>query len=185
MKKERHNFNRDCRLDMICNNDFLRTQQSFIYFKDGYAYATNAHILVKVKLSEISTFQDAHFEILENKAIHKSVYAKLLQFDRVEITPEGFKASVPDADSFIQFGYANVQHDMVNSINKVIADAEQDKQTEIKSFGINPVLLNTLNKLFHDTYGVELIVKAENKPIFVKWSGHDALGLIMPVMINN
>jgi hypothetical protein len=170
---------------MICNDDFLRTQQSFIYFKDEYAYATNAHILVKVKLTKISTFQDMQFGILEKKAIHKSVYAKLLQFDRVEITPEGFKASVPDADSFIQFGYANVQYDMVDNINKVINDAKRDEQTEIKSFGINPILLNTLNKLFNNTYGVELIVKAANKPIFVKWSGHDAIGLIMPVMINN
>lgn len=185
MKKQRHNFNRNCRLDMICSDDLYRMQHSFIYFKDGYAYATGAHILIKIKVSEISTFQDNQLEILENKAIHKSVYSRLLQFDRVEITSEGFKASVPDAESFIQFGFANVQHGVTENINTVIASAKRDEQTEIKSFGINPVLLNTLNKLFDDTQGVELIVKAANKPILVKWTGHDAIGLIMPVMINN
>jgi len=162
----------------------FRMHQSFIFFKDGYAYATNAHILVKVKISEIANFQDEQVEILEGKAVHRSVYAKLLPFERVEITLEGFKARVPDADSFITFGFATVEEKMVGDIEKVIADAKKEEQTTITTFGLNPVLLNSLNKIFNDTYGVELIVKAANKPVLIRWQAKDAIGLIMPVMIH-
>ena len=182
--KARHNFNKNVRIDRICDDTLYRPAQSLIYFKDGYAYATDAHILVKVKLTEISSFQEDQLSMLDDKAIHKSVYAKLLIFDRIEITPEGFKARVPEAESFITFGFSGLQQRMVDDIERVILNARNDKQTEIATFGINPSLLKRLDCLFTETYGVQLIVKAANKPILVKWSGHDAIGLIMPTMIN-
>lgn len=182
--KTRHNFNKNVRIDRICNDTLFRSAQSLIYFKDGYAYATDAHILVKVRITEISSFQENQLTTLDGKAIHKSVYAKLLPFDGVEITPEGFKARVPEAESFITFGFAGLQKGMVPDIEKVIMDARNDVQAEITAIGINPSLLKRLDCLFGDTYGVKLIIKAVNKPVLVKWTGHDAIGLIMPVMIN-
>jgi len=182
--KARHNFNKNVRIDRICDDTLFRPAQSLIYFKDGYAYATDAHILVKVRITEISSFQEIQLDVLEGKAIHKSVYARLLSFDRVEITPDGFKATVPEAESFITFGFAGIQENMVEDIEKVIFNARNNKQTEITTFGINPTLLKRLDCLFSDTYGVRIIIKDPNKPILVKWSWHDAIGLIMPVMIN-
>lgn len=184
MKKLRHNFNRNCRLDRIAENDVFRPQFSCIYFKDGYAYATDAHILIKAKLTDVSTFQDDQIDLLNGKCIHRSVYSRLLEFERVQITSEGFKARILDIDSFITFGFTGVQKDVVSDIEKVILNAQNDKQEEITTFGINPVLLARLDKIFNDNYGVQLIVKAANKPILVKWDGKDAIGLIMPVMIN-
>lgn len=183
--KARHNFNKNVRIDRVSDDTLLRPALSLVYFKNGYAYASDAHILVKVRLTEISSFQEPQLDLLDGKAIHKSVYAKILPFDRVEITPEGFKARVPEAESFITFGFAGLQKDMVSDIEKVLLDAQNNKQEEINSFGVNSTLLKRLDCLFSDTYGTELIVKAANKPILVKWSGHDAIGLIMPVMINS
>lgn len=185
MKNSRHNFNKNVRIDRICDDTLFRPAQSFIYFNDGYAYATDAHILVKAKLAEISTFQEPQLQILNGKAIHKSVFAKLLPFERVEIIEDGFKARVPEGNSFITFGFAGTEKNMVADIEKVILNARNDEQTGITSFGINPTLLKRLDCLFTDTYGVELIIKAPTKPILVKWSGHDAIGLIMPIMIND
>jgi len=183
--KARHNFNKNVRIDRICDDTLFRPAHSLVYFKDGYAYATDAHILVRVKLTEISSFQEDQLDLLNGKAIHKSVYSRLLPFDRVEITPDGFKARVPEAESFITFGFAGLQKDMVSDIEKVLLNAQNNNQEDIKSFGINSSLLKRLDCLFTDTYGVELILKAANRPVLVKWSGHDAIGLIMPVMINN
>ena len=56
--KRRHNFNRGLRMDLACENDSFRPVFSYIHFKDGYAYASDAHILVKNNLSECSTFTD-------------------------------------------------------------------------------------------------------------------------------
>ena len=184
MKATRHNFNRNCRLDRIAANDGFRPQFASIYFKDGYAYATDAHALIKVKLTEISTFQDHQLDLLEGKAVYRSVFAKVLEYDHVAITAEGFKARVPDTDSFITFGFTGVQEQVVENIEKVILIAKNEKQAVVASFGINPALLAKFDKIFSDNYGILLIVKAANKAILVKWQGKDATGLIMPVMIN-
>lgn len=184
MKTSRHNFNRNCRLDRIAANDGFRPQFASIYFKDGYAYATDAHALIKVKLTEISTFQDHQLDLLEGRAVYRSVFAKVLEYDYVAITAEGFKARVPDADSFITFGFTGVQEKVVEDIEKVIINAQNEPQTAVVSFGINPVLLARFDKIFSDNYGILLIVKAATKAILVKWTGKDAIGLIMPVMIN-
>lgn len=46
--KTRHNFNRGLRMDLACSrNDYFIPIFSYIYFKDGYAYASDTHILVK------------------------------------------------------------------------------------------------------------------------------------------
>ena len=48
MKTERFNFDKSCQMHLACSYDEdFRASQCCVYFKDGFAYATDNHILVK------------------------------------------------------------------------------------------------------------------------------------------
>lgn len=48
------NFNPDFKLHKACADDEYRPAFSYVYFRNGYAYATNAHIAVRAKVEDIS-----------------------------------------------------------------------------------------------------------------------------------
>ena len=55
-KKIRHNFNKGIKLHLACANNLIRPVMNCIYFKDGYAIASNGMILIKACLNEICNF---------------------------------------------------------------------------------------------------------------------------------
>ena len=68
-KKIRHNFNKGIKLHLACANEPIRPVMSCIYFKDGYAIASNGKILIKACLNEICNFSEEEKELLEGKLI--------------------------------------------------------------------------------------------------------------------
>ena len=59
MKKNPKNFNKDFPLWKACGlKDNIRTGMHYISFANGYAYATDSHILVKARLTDISDFDE-------------------------------------------------------------------------------------------------------------------------------
>lgn len=101
--KTRHNFNRCLRMDLACSrNDYFRPVFSYIHFKDGYAYASDTHILVKNNLSECSTFTDEEIEKLDGKFIGSKAYKSILSYDMVQVTDRSF-VLLQDRKSSIQF----------------------------------------------------------------------------------
>ena len=98
--KTRHNFNKDLRMDLACS-DYFRPVFSYIHFKDGYAYASDIHILVKNKLSECSTFTDEEIEKLDGKFIGSKAYKSILSYDMVQVTDMGFECMLYDNQKVI------------------------------------------------------------------------------------
>lgn len=59
MKQEVRNFNKKYPLWKACDfDDVFSKWKRFISFANGYAYATDSHILVRARLTDISNFDE-------------------------------------------------------------------------------------------------------------------------------
>lgn len=98
MKKIRHNFNKGIKLHLACANanDFLRPVMNCIYFKDGYAIASNGKILIKACLNEICNFSEEEKELLDGKLISAKNFKEIIKHTIIEIEEDGFHAIYDD-----------------------------------------------------------------------------------------
>lgn len=84
-KNEWLGFYKEYKLHKACANDDLRPAMHYICFKDGYAYATDAHIAVRARLSDICALRDEDIAKLNGYLIHKNQYEMLLKYSTIEI----------------------------------------------------------------------------------------------------
>lgn len=79
----------------------IREPLSYVYFENGYAYCTNAYVLVKASLKVISSFDDEEIERLNGYCIRGELFKKLvtLKHDmfvvdagKIEVNMTGYKA---------------------------------------------------------------------------------------------
>ena len=84
-KNEWLGFYKEYKLHKACANDDLRPAMHYICFKDGYAYATDAHIAVRASLDAICALSDEEKTKLNGYLIHKSQYEMLLKYSSIEI----------------------------------------------------------------------------------------------------
>ena len=84
-KNEWLGFYKEYKLHKACANDDFRPAMHYICFKDGYAYATDAHIAVRASLDAICALSDEEKAKLNGYLIHKSQYEMLLKYSTIEI----------------------------------------------------------------------------------------------------
>lgn len=65
----RKNFSKSVKLFDIAGQDGLRPVMKCVQFKDGFAYATDGHMLIKAMLQDITNFDPEELAILEGKCI--------------------------------------------------------------------------------------------------------------------
>ena len=85
----RVNFNKSLQMHLACATDSIRVVMEHIYFQDGFAYASDAHVLVKNDLSVCSSISQEQIEILNGKLLHKDAYKEILKYDVIDISEEG------------------------------------------------------------------------------------------------
>lgn len=95
----RINFDKKCRLDKVCANDDLRPAMEYIYFIGGYAYATNAMILVRASLKSISNLHRETIDKLNGHCIHKNTYADLLNRETFKVENNEIISYVKDKET--------------------------------------------------------------------------------------
>lgn len=117
-KKIRHNFNKGIKLHLACEPTSIRPVMSCIYFKDGYAIASNDKILIKACLNEICNFSEEEKELLEGKLISAKNFKEIIKYTIIEIEEDGFHAIHYDLD--IKFKFADIDHKYPN-YNEVIS----------------------------------------------------------------
>lgn len=84
-KNEWLGFYKEYKLHKACANDDLRPAMHYICFKDGYAYATDAHIAVRASLQAICALDEEERNKLNGYLIHKNQYEMLLKYSTIEI----------------------------------------------------------------------------------------------------
>lgn len=85
--KEKRNFR--LKMHKACGNDDLRPVMSYVCFDNGYMVATDAHLVVKAKVSEFSHFTPEEIELLNGKFLSSDTYKKILSCKSVVVEEEG------------------------------------------------------------------------------------------------
>ena len=104
MKQINKNFSKSFPLWLACGfKDTFRTSMHYIMFANGYAYATDSHILVRARLTDISDFDEPDLALLEGKCIHGNNFKKIVKSkgviniteDFIEVTETDYSVRYP------------------------------------------------------------------------------------------
>lgn len=132
------------RLDKLCSNDDLRPALNNVYFKNGFAFATNAHLLIKSHLS-LHDFTKEEIEILEGKMIHRKSFEKIYLHDVVKAEEDGFHCFSDGREVIFKYDDSGSKYPNADSL---ILDATTRKPVEINEIGISLRLLGILKQGF-------------------------------------
>ncbi len=83
-------FYPEFQLEKLVSKDANRPILNYIYFAHGYAYATDAQVGAKMRLTDICNFEEMDLPKLDGKFITAKTYEQLRKCKHVEITDEGF-----------------------------------------------------------------------------------------------
>ena len=186
MKNGTLNFKKDFQLWKACATDAMRPVMEYILCKDGYAYAYDSHVLVRVPLEECTTFEEDQRALLDGCLIHKSMLKYIVGFDivLVEKAEDGavcLEARTGENTVKVQLGkngdalkYPNAEEILKGSKHR----------TPIQKIGFNPKFIASLTAaLGTDLLKVEFA--SENSAGFVRPVSaiSNAVGVIMPISI--
>lgn len=166
----------DTKLETICSNDDLRPAMQCVYFKDGFVYATDAHVAVKQSLS-LHDIDEESAKLLEGKLLHKSHLQIMKKCDFFEILPNGIKSKK---------GMMTITHEFYDDkypdIEKVFP---KKADYSLNVLSINAVLLKKVQDVMFQLEGhhLKLEFTKPGGPILLttRIRTEDQIGLIMPV----
>ena len=192
MAKILKGFYPNFKIHKVCPNDDLRPEMGYVFFKDGNAYATDAHVAIVAQLSTISNFTDEEKKLLEGKMIHATQFAKLLTMRNIDIefvgeklcfyctTSAGETVILPLLDEETIGRFPNVE--------RVITEAEKSAKEEkepINRVGLNACLLADLASAINAEF-MHFYFGRVNHAIVVRNKEYPEIrAIIMPAMIDN
>lgn len=189
-KNEWLGFYQQYKLHQACANDGMRPAMEHIQFKNGYAYASDAHIAIKASLTAISALSPEDIEKLNGHFIHSSQWPLLLKYSNIEIG-EGVINLIGDN------GVKTVitLRDEVNGITKypdiekLFAPEKIEKEANLHAVAFSFKLLNKLRAAMGLSDKTVLhFTGCAADPIYVKGELSkftDVQGLIMPMLLED
>lgn len=72
-----------------CGNDDLRPHLKCVYFKNGYAYASDCHILIRESLKDIHLFDEEQIRMLDDKLISSDSFKYLKNITSFQVKENG------------------------------------------------------------------------------------------------
>jgi hypothetical protein len=175
-------------LSLVCGKDPFRPVYSYVVFCNGFAWATNAHILIKQDLHQLMGMDPEIVMLLEDKAIHMTQFKEMLKGVEFEVFPDHIKTTMKNGT--ILHVPLHTEESIGAKFPKYQNVIPQNTQ-EISEIGLNYKLLADLSKamvLREPDNGVHLRFHGPAMGVLVKSMGiptEHQLGLIMPVMLNS
>lgn len=200
-KSEHHNFDPAFRLHELCADDDLRPAFQYVHFMNGYAYATDAHVLIRANINEISDFKDEEIAMLDHKCIHARLFRQIIQRRVIKITPEGFLYEDQTGDVSQLFKFHEIGEDRtidlfandkfaccgtkVPDLDAVIDD--DIKTTAITSIGVNADCVQRVVRAIGGARMIQMSFNGDNRaitirPIDEELKQADIIAVIMPVL---
>lgn len=187
-KNEWLGFYKQYKLHQVCANDGFRPAMEHIQFKNGYAYASDAHMAIKAALSSISALSQEDIDKLNGYYIHLSQWPLLLKYSNIEVG-EGVITLKGDngAKTVITLRDGVEGITKYPDIEKLFAPDKRDKEASLHAIGFSFKLLSKLRSAMGLTDKTMLYFTGGGAdPIYVKGedSKHiDVQGLIMPMLL--
>lgn len=196
-KNEWLGFYKEYKLHKACANEDYRPAMQYVCFKDGYAYATDAHIAVRARLSNICALSDEDIAKLNGYLIHKSHYELLLKYSTIEIGEGTITLIDPEskARTVIQMTrIAGSSEEMEQSKGKAIyypnvdAIINSDRSEEpLQQVGFSYPLLGRIIAAMGITshrVGLRFTTRGHQMVVLGVEPGIDVRGIIMPILLN-
>ena len=184
-KKIIKNF--QCRLDIACGNDPFRPAMENIYFKDGYAYATDAHIGVRHSL-ELHGFSEKEIEFMDGKMIHKKLFRQIYSHFHIEAQEDGIMCRSDEIS--VKYFYTSPFSKFPN-LEYVLKGLLKNNKKELNGFSLSAVLVSRLKDVFlFDGYSksLEFSFRGDSTGILVSPNDDESyigrqIGVIMPIVL--
>lgn len=170
------------KIETACSDDDLRPAMNGVYFKDGYLYATDAHIAIKQKLS-LHGIDDDVAKHLDGQILHRQHLVLMKKCDFFECVPGGIKSK----KGMVEMIHLFMVDERFPDVDAVIP---KNGFVELVEIGLDADKLKRLQdvmvSLDGKAYSCILKFKGSNKAIQVTTnvSDCDQVGLLMPVQIN-
>ena len=196
MKKPTINFQPEFKLWLACSAPgSFRQCLEYVFFKNGYAYASNSQILAKLPLELLTTFEEGQRELLNGFAIHGSLLKFIVGFENV--TVEKVLVRENGMDKFaVQLvarkGDNNVIIQLADTLTVTPPDFDAVLNNDVERKPISDIGFRT--KYLADltsALGAESVKmsfttdgnKVYVQPSFDATGGYDVIGLIMPIIV--
>lgn len=182
-EESRRNFDKKVKMHLACAPKEGKSVLQCIYFKDGFAYATDGTILVKNRISEISTFSEDEIAALDGKMLPAEHYKDILKYDECLISDEGIEATKKDDRAFFYFKDPGDGH--YPDADRVMQDALNRRTVPMPEIGFNIKLMKRMAEALSNFDLCKAMFKGEGQPIVFQsiMEGVSSVGALMPVMI--
>ena len=180
-----------------CNKpgeDKGRTTMDYVFFEDGYAYASNSHILARVPLNLATTLDDDSLALFNGHAIHGPLMKYLADLWPLKVEKELISDKEGNVTEKV---YIYAWHGE-NEVKVTLTNPEQVKAPKfaelfnvpgdrqpISKVGLSQKLLGRLTSALGTT-DIKMGFVSESRQVFVSSLHLDqegAEGVIMPMMI--
>ena len=187
MDNETPRFRKEFKLWKACEKkgNSARDCLEYVCFDNGFAYASDGHILAKIDLKTLTTFDDDEIGCLNGHCIHADVYRLLTHYDNIHIgtTDDGNLTLVVEVyKNTLTFGLAKKEK-IAPPIFESVLKAEGEHKP-IEKIGIEKTFLNNLTDAIGQSR-VKMDFYSESSKIIVTPINADYMGvtgLIMPIM---
>lgn len=173
---EKQNFISD--LHLACAKDKSRPNMQCVHFLNGYAYASDSHILIKQSL-ELNN-QVVGYELLECKSIHKESFKEIRKFDIVEVTEDGFDCTSEGRKAF--FPFTNIDVSEIPDFDSIIPK----NSVNLSEIGVSPRYIGILEKAMAGGNKIKMHFTGVNTGILftsLDADFKDQVALIMPQLL--
>lgn len=157
----KNNFDKKVQMHLACSKDELCPKLQCIFFNNGYAYATDTHILVRNRISEISGLNESEIEALNGKFLHADFYKDMLKYDSIMIAEDGIECSKGNDKAFFYFSTFEKYPDA----EKVLQDALNKQTVPLPQFSFDMKLIQRLNKALYQSDSCIATFKGVGNPI--------------------
>jgi hypothetical protein len=165
-------------LHLACGKDDLRPVMQCIYFDaDGYAWSTDAHIMIKHKILDSDIIDKKN---LIGKMIHKDIFAKIIKYKTIQATDEGVLCFDKD-DNSVLYPYDNRK---LTPLRYYTAVPNNELQP-ITYLSFDTKILKRLSDILKPFPIWKFEFRGSDKVITIKIKEFDTIILVMPLHINN
>lgn len=141
-------MNRLPKIHEACSNNTLRPVMQRILIENGYAIATDAHILACIDLHQSSSIDDEFIDALNGKQIHHEGWKNLLKSYIFNVDDKGIYY---ENKGGVKQMYLFPENDLkFPNYKEVLKSLAESKKEPFNNFGINAGLLSKVASILDD-----------------------------------
>lgn len=178
--------------ELLISNDELRPNHCRVYFKNGFLYTTDGHVLIKQNL-KLFGFTEEEIKHLEGHSIDKQDWVMIRKFKEHYPVKNGIECKTKSSSFLYLFNDKDfLESKMPEMMDNIISKNESFGQQKDFTFALNMKLFNNIREAMFLNHNNALVFKVKhmNTGVILFAEGNeftieDQLALIMPVNINS